>query len=108
MPQPPAERRQSPRVVVRDRELAVQSRVHVRILDVSLGGVLMACTTVPGTEAMLFIPLGGTPFSASVQLRHKCAAGEDEIGGVSVGAEFVDMNETSRRSLEQFLSNAKA
>jgi hypothetical protein len=106
--EPWRERRQFPRFAVRDRELSVQSRVHVRIVDISLGGVLMVCTTSPGSSATLFIPLGATPFSAALHVRHTSAADEDQLGGLSVGAEFADVSESSRRSLEEFLSNAKA
>jgi PilZ domain len=103
-----SERRLSPRIpLAGDVECRVDLRTRVRMLDISLGGALLAAElAVPvGASAELRTGLGATAFRADVQVRR--AVGLPAAVTLNgLGAMFTTMDERSRRSLEDFLRKA--
>lgn len=108
MPEAFVERRRSPRVVVAsgahlDRPLATS----VRLLDIGLGGVLMA-SAQPfdlGQYGRLSLRLGSVTVDADVEIR-RIAAQRDERGAFKLGARFVGLDDDTRRAMQQYLSAA--
>ena len=102
------ERRQAPRITVQaGLECRLDLRTRVRMLDISLGGALLAAElALPvGASAELRTGLGATAFRTDVQVRRNVGL----PAGVSLsglGAMFTTMDERSRRSLEDFLRKA--
>jgi hypothetical protein len=83
-------------------------RQRVRLLDISVLGVLMGCNAVlpVGTEGRLRAGLGTGPFDVGVHVQREQAAVNVGAEPRTVGATFVSMDAMSRRSLEQFLGRA--
>jgi hypothetical protein len=101
----PEERRGTPRTPVRTGHVFLRSTWStVQLLDISLGGVLMASTTPLGVKRKgeLRAVLGGERFAVEVEVR-RAEPTAAEGGKVRVAAQFVTMSEHSRRSLERFL-----
>jgi len=102
------ERRQSPRVALDSGvECRLDLRTRVRMLDISLGGALLAAeAALPiGATAELRTGLGPSSFKTEVQVRRSVGL----PAGVALnglGAMFTTMDERSRRSLEDFLRKA--
>lgn len=102
------DRRQTPRVALDGSvECRLDLRTRVRMLDISLGGTLLAAElTLPvGASAELRTGLGATSFKTEVQVRRTVGL----PAGVALnglGAMFTTMDERSRRSLEDFLRKA--
>jgi hypothetical protein len=80
----------------------------VRLIDISLLGVLMGSNEgLPvGTEGRLRASLGTGPFDVNLQVQREQAAVNVGAEPRTLGATFVSMDATSRRSLEQFLQRA--
>ncbi len=103
-----AERRQAPRVALDGAvECRLDLRTRVRLMDISLGGALLASDVAlpPGAPAQLRSALGAGALQADVQVRRSARL----QGGVplkGLGAMFTGMDERSRRSLEEFLRKA--
>ena len=101
-----ADRRRSTRSVIADTELSVLAfPVPVRLLDISLGGVLLESNhpVELGTRGMVRFNFGGVPFSADVKVErvdHK-RNGTGE-GTYSIGAAFVALNRQDQRVIERF------
>jgi PilZ domain len=103
-----AERRQGRRVEVLPRpELRLARRVRVRLVDVSLGGALIASDEriAPGTIAQLRVPLRRGRFDASVLVKREERRAESPP--VMLGAAIVSAAPESRELLEQFLGRAE-
>lgn len=103
-----SERRQSPRLPLTGGvECRLDLRTRVRMLDISLGGALLAAElALPvGATAELRSGLGASAFRTDVQVRRSIGlpAGVTLNG---LGAMFTAMDERSRRSLEDFLRKA--
>jgi len=85
----------------------VELRHRVQLLDISLTGALLACQTpLPvGTRGRLRAGLASDAFTAYLQVRreHPRNALPQQVG---LGALFLSMDDTSRRSLELFLRRA--
>ena len=102
------ERRQWPRTHVEGGvECRLDLRTRVRMLDISLGGALLAAElALPvGASAELRSGLGASAFRSEVQVRRSVGlpAGVTLNG---LGTMFTTMDERSRRSLEDFLRKA--
>jgi c-di-GMP-binding flagellar brake protein YcgR len=116
----PDERRQQPRVRV-DGRIAVRPQdggrpVAARLFDVSIGGVQLRCsraealefiTSPGGSEAdrlrgewRMELPDCCLEIAASGRRRYVHKAGEDEL---AIGFEFTELDEGSRRRLEDWL-----
>ena len=102
------ERRRTERVKVAFKNGArCEVRHRVQLLDISMTGTLLACDLpLPvGTSAKLRAGLGSDPFTAQLEVRREQGA-SGKRGQAGLGAVFVSMDESSRRSLEQFLGRA--
>jgi c-di-GMP-binding flagellar brake protein YcgR len=102
------DRRQSPRIALDGGlECRLDLRTRVRLVDISLGGALLAAELpLPtGASAQLRSGLGAGAFQSDVQVKRAVAlpAGLTLNG---LGATFTSMDERSRRSLEEFLRKA--
>ena len=99
------DRRRVPRAVIADTELSVLAfPIPVRLLDISLGGVLLESShpVELGTRGTLRFNFGGVPFSADVKVeridRQPGGAGER----FSIGASFVALSRQDQRVIERF------
>jgi PilZ domain-containing protein len=102
------DRRQSPRVALHGGvECRLDLRTRVRMVDISLGGALLAAELgLPvGASAELRTGLGSTSFRTGVQVRRNVALSSG-VPSNGLGAMFTTMDERSRRSLEDFLRKA--
>jgi hypothetical protein len=101
-----SDRRRVPRAVIADTELSVLAfPMPVRLLDISLGGVLLESShpVELGTRGTLRFNFGGEPFSADVQVERldtmRGHAGADRF---SIGASFVALSRQDQRVIERF------
>jgi hypothetical protein len=99
------DRRRVPRAVIADTELSVLAfPIPVRLLDISLGGVLLESShsVELGTRGTLRFNFGGVPFSADVKVERlesqRSGAGER----FSIGASFVALSRQDQRVIERF------
>jgi hypothetical protein len=101
-PQTPAERRQTPRIAVHEHTVAVVTARSVRVLDIGVGGALLACQPPVPRSGTLRLALGSVPFTSIVDVRHQ----HDDMrsGEKRVGVTFLRMTAESRTALEQFLA----
>jgi c-di-GMP-binding flagellar brake protein YcgR len=102
------ERRQAPRLALDGAmECRLDLRTRVRLMDISLGGALLAAEVAlpTGASAQLRSGLGQGALHANVQVR-RTAALQPGISVTGIGAMFTGMDDRSRRSLEDFLRKA--
>src|SRR6185436_7998071 len=99
-----SDRRRVPRAVIADTELSVLAfPIPVRLLDISLGGVLLESShpVELGTRGTLRFNFGGVPFSADVRVerldRSPVATGPERF---SIGAAFVALSRQDQRVIE--------
>jgi len=96
------ERRRFPRVVMsHDSRVVLPLTVPVKVIDVSLGGVLLESTPPVNVEArgILRVSMGGAPFAANIEVRRV----SDVPGSrISVGARFVSVSVEHRQVIERF------
>lgn len=99
------ERRRVPRAVIADTELSVLAfPIPVRLLDISLGGVLIESSNPVelGTRATLRLNFGGSPFSVLVKVeRVQPSRGGSDVRYL-VGASFVALSREDQRVIERF------
>jgi PilZ domain len=100
------DRRRVPRAVITDTELSVLAfPIPVRLLDISLGGVLLESTHPVdlGTRGTLRFDFGGVPFSADVQVE-RIAPSHLQSGAqrYAIGATFVALSHQDQRVIERF------
>jgi hypothetical protein len=100
------QRRRIPRSAIVDTELSVMAFPKaVRLLDISLSGVLLEAThpVEPGTRGTLRFNFGGVPFSADVKVARlssaRTASGSESY---SIGATFVALSRQAQRVIERF------
>jgi c-di-GMP-binding flagellar brake protein YcgR len=99
------ERRRVPRAVIADTELSVLAfPIPVRLLDISLGGVLFESSNPVelGTRATLRLNFGGSPFSVAVKVERVEQARATTNGRYLVGASFVALSPDDQRVIERF------
>jgi hypothetical protein len=101
-----SDRRRVPRTVIADTELSVLAfPIPVRLVDISLGGVLLESTHPVdlGQRGTLRFNFGGVPFSADVRVeridRTPADSGADRY---SIGAAFVALSRNDQRVIERF------
>jgi hypothetical protein len=102
------ERRRVPRVAVDEGlECRLEMRTRIRLVDISLTGVLLASEAqLPvGTRAHLHAGVGAAPFAPEVQVQRISDRGSRD-SKPALGAVFIGMDERSRRNLEAFLRKA--
>ena len=100
------DRRRVPRAVIADTELSVLAfPIQVRLLDISLGGVLLEASHPVdlGARGTLRFNFGGEPFSADVRVerldRSRSDTGAEKY---SIGAAFVALSRQDQRVIERF------
>lgn len=98
------DKRRCRRVPAHDLSMSVVQTARVKVIDISLDGVLLACERpVPSRIASLRVPLGAGQISSDVMVRHEHPwSGETR----RVGASFVELSPESRRVLEDLLARA--
>jgi hypothetical protein len=100
-----AERRRVPRAVIADTEVSVLAvPIPVRLLDISLGGVLLESSHAVelATRGTLRFNFGGVPFSADVRVER--LEFQHSSGGAryAVAASFVALSRQDQRVIERF------
>jgi c-di-GMP-binding flagellar brake protein YcgR len=103
------DRRREPRRAVSggvqsDRAVAIS----VRLLDIGLGGVLVA-SSLPldvGQWARLSARFGDRAIDADVEVR-RVSAVRDDKGGYKIGARFVSLDEATRQAMQQFFLDSR-
>ena len=104
------ERRQQPRLKVADGiECRLEVRSRVRMVDISASGALLATDLeLPvASRATLHSKIADGPLSCAVEVRRQAQSTLPRQSG-ALGVIFAEMDERSRRSLEQFLRRASA
>lgn len=103
----PVERRRTPRVPIRRQvpDVSLPVSATVQLLDISASGVLLGCGQPldVGRRARLRLRVGAEPITVMVEVRRLASAPRPGHAGYRVGAEFVDLDEGSRRTIEGFL-----
>jgi hypothetical protein len=101
-----SDRRRVPRAVIADTELSVLAfPIPVRLLDISLAGVLLECTHAVdlGQRGTLRFNFGGVPFSADVRVeRVDRTRGANGAERYLIGAAFVALSRNDQRVIERF------
>jgi len=100
------ERRRVARVPIAVAELLVTFPIEVRLVDISVTGVLLRSKhqVELGTRGTLRFNLGGRPFAADVEVERLSAI--DDVGGerFSIGASFVALSADGRHAIERFVA----
>ena len=97
---PQTERRRVPRCPIADTSLSVLAfPVPVRLLDISLGGVLLEAShrVDSGTPGTLRFNFGGTPFSAEVRVERVERPARGTSGAVQHRCPFVALRREDAR-----------
>ena len=99
------ERRRFPRHETTDQLATVPANLNVRVLDISVAGVLLHSTEAvePGTKGNLRLHLDGSAFRADVQVQRSAPAA-DGASGYRLGATFVGLNPDLRLLIERFMA----
>jgi hypothetical protein len=99
------ERRRFPRHDTTGQLATVPASVNVRVLDISVAGVLLHSSEAveAGTKGNLRLHLDGSAFRADVQVQRSSAAPEG-AGGYRLGATFVGLNQDLRQLIERFMA----
>jgi hypothetical protein len=99
------DRRRVPRAVIADTELSVLAfPIPVRLLDISLGGVLLESShpVELGTRGTLRFNFGGVPFSADVKVERLDSSRNGAAERFTIGASFVALSRQDQRVIERF------
>ena len=97
------DRRRSRRYAMESGDLAVlPSTVAVQVLDISVGGALLQSSrpVKVGARGCLRLNVGGTPFTADVEVRRLSAGSPDT--SYRIGAIFVTISPENRHIIERF------
>jgi hypothetical protein len=98
------ERRQHPRRTVQDEPAALPVSVQVRVLDISVIGVLLQASQSVrlGASGRLNLNLDGQPFRADVLVRR--VVGSDPGAGFQLGATFLELGTENRQLIERYMA----
>ena len=102
---PSMDRRRVARSTITDTSLSVLAfPVPVRLLDISLGGVLLEASHPVdlGTRGTLRFNFGGLPFSTQVQVERVDVRHDGAVDRFSIGAAFVALSREDQRVIERF------
>ncbi|MEQ1726827.1 MAG: PilZ domain-containing protein [Vicinamibacterales bacterium] len=100
--QPVSERRRAVRLPVQaGAEAGIVATNSVRVVDISVGGVLLLSprSAPVGTRGRLSLTLGGNPLSAEVEIRRVVDA--PDRTGFRIGAMFLDITPAQRDTIER-------
>ena len=101
------ERRRGPRVALGEPfDCRFEMRARVRLLDISASGALLGTEQLLPTETTgrLKAVLAAGRFSPSLEVRRTATAQRD--GAAQLGTLFLEMDDESRKSLNEFLKKA--
>jgi hypothetical protein len=103
------ERRRVARVTMRGVESERKVSMSVRLIDISLSGVLILASRPlqEGQYAHLSTRFGKHPLEADIEVRRVSAA-RDARGEYRIGARFVGLDDTTRGTMRQFLGGGSA
>jgi hypothetical protein len=98
------ERRQNPRRTVWDEPATMPTSVQVRVLDISVAGVLLQAnhSVRPGSSGRLNLNLDGQPFRADVLVRR--VVGSDSAAGFRLAATFLELGREDRQLIERYMA----
>jgi c-di-GMP-binding flagellar brake protein YcgR len=96
------ERRRFPRRAVEGQFAIVPATCRVRVLDISVGGVLLHASRPVGigVRGALRLTLGGTLFDADIQVWR--VTRDVVAAGYRIGASFVSVTPEHRQLIERF------
>jgi hypothetical protein len=100
---PVRERRRSVRLPVQGAAAAgIMAANSVRVVDISVGGVLLASDRAPviGARGRLSLTIAGNPLATEVEIRRVVQA--PDRSGFQVGAMFIDITQAQREAIERF------
>jgi hypothetical protein len=99
------ERRRVSRRTVEGELASAPVALNVRVLDISVAGVLLQSTYLvqAGSRARLQLNFDGSPFSADVQVQRVVPA-PDARPGYRLGATFVELPSQLQHLIEQFMT----
>ena len=99
------ERRRFPRHETTGQLATVPASVNVRVLDISVAGVLLHSSesVAAGTKGNLRLHLDGSAFRVDVQVQ-RVAAAPAGAAGYRVGATFVGLSPDLRQLIERFMA----
>lgn len=100
------ERRRAVRRTIEDKASAgIRSSHSVRIIDISVGGVLLASTRAAavGARGRLSVALAGNPLATEVEIR-RVVESHDRTN-YRIGAEFVGISAEQRDIIERLVRN---
>jgi hypothetical protein len=99
------ERRQYPRREVDGEFAGVQATLSVRVLDISVSGVLLQANrpVQVGERGSLRLSLGGQPFTADVEVQRVTTA-SPAAGGYRIALAFVAVTPEHSNLIERFVS----
>ena len=99
------ERRRFPRHETAGQLATVPASVNVRVLDISVAGVLLHSSesVEPGTMGNLRLHLDGSAFRADVQVQ-RVAAEPAGVPGYRLGATFTGLSPDLRQLIERFMA----
>lgn len=96
------ERRRTPRLPVESgAEAGLVSGSSVRVVDISVGGVLLASSRPApvGTRGRLSLTIGGNPLAAEVEIRRVVET--PDRTGFRIGAMFLAITPAQRDTIER-------
>ena len=99
------DRRRVARAAIVDTELSVLAfPIPVRMLDISLAGVLLESShpVEPGARGTLRFNFAGVPFSADVRVERLARLPSKTGQLFSIGASFVALSKQDQRVIERF------
>ena len=99
------ERRRFLRHAIEGELATVPAVLNVRVLDISLAGVLLQSSRPvdPGSRGRLSLNLEGHPFRVEVEVQRVAAAADASVG-YRVGATFVTLSRDLRHVIERFMT----
>jgi hypothetical protein len=97
----PERRRAVRHVVTGAAEAGIMATNSVRVVDISVGGVLLASTRPAsvGTRGRLSLTIGGNPLAAEVEIRRVVES--PDRTGFNIGAMFIGITPAQRDTIER-------
>ena len=97
----PERRRAVRHVVTGVAEAGIMATNSVRVVDISVGGVLLASTrpALVGSRGRLSLTIGGNPLAAEVEIRRVVESPDHT--GFSIGAMFIGITPGQRETIER-------
>jgi hypothetical protein len=85
-----------------DATAGIIAASSVRVVDISVGGVLLASArpATVGSRGRLSLTLGANPLAAEVEIRR--VAQTPDHSGFHIGAMFIDISQAQRDAIERF------